>query len=195
MRVDHTPRRDGLRENPRRRCPDTAAFEARNASPLRLAKAIRIGMVRGVVSLAGQPGPLLGLARELIRQDMLVVATKNIEGLNEAGLLDTGSRDEAGVGLAEFCALCDIPPVWDMTEEEDQAPLRSFCARLAEALGVAPTALPVVGLAGENLSVLTGSVLTGPADPTALAEAIGRIITVKRLSLGLNDRFDGSVYS
>jgi carbon-monoxide dehydrogenase catalytic subunit len=162
---------------------------------MRLAKAIRIGMVRGVVSLAGQSGPLLPLARELIRQDMFVVATKHIEELAGAGLLDVGGRDEAGVGLAEFCTLCDIPPVWNMADEDDEAPLRSFCARLARALDVAVTALPVVGMAGEKLELLADPGQSCPADPAALAEAIGRVVTVKRLSLGFNDRFDGSVYS
>lgn len=165
-------------------------------TPLRLAKAIRIGMVRGVVSLAGYPAPLLDLARELIRQDMFVVVTGEATDLAAAGLLDCAGRDEAGVGLAEFCSLCDIPPVWLMAGEEDQAPLKSFCQRLAEALGVPVPALPVAAsVTGDDLDALLGPPGQTLTDAAGLAEAIGRRITTKRLALGLNDRFDGSVYS
>jgi carbon-monoxide dehydrogenase catalytic subunit len=172
----------------RRPWPEAARFEAHTAAPLRLAKAIRIGLVRGVVSLAGRHGPLLGLVRELIRQDMFVVVTGEVGDLAETGLLGGSGRDEAGVGLAEFCTHCDIPPVWHLTGDEGEAPLAAFCQRLATALGAAETALPVVAWeAGREPQARPGA--------RGQAEAIGRHITAKRLALGLNDRFDGSVYS
>lgn len=187
---------DLARLRPQRPWAAASCLSDAGAAPLRLAKAIRIGMVRGVVSLAGRPGSLLALARELIRQDLFVVVTGGAEDLAAAGLLTCAGREEAGSGLAEFCSLCDIPPVWHMTEEEDEAPLKSFCARLAEALGVPVSALPVAssvtGEAIDALLVRPGQTLT---DAHGLAEAIGRRITGKRLALGLNDRFDGSVYS
>jgi anaerobic carbon-monoxide dehydrogenase catalytic subunit len=196
MMLEQKPRGNSPRRDMGRTWPKTACFEDKNAAPLRLAKAIRIGMVRGVVSLAGRHGPLLELVRELIRQDLFVVVTGNVTDLAEAGLLDSRGRDEAGVGLAEFCALCDIPPVWHMTEEEGPAPLESFCARLATALTVDIPTLPVAAsLTGENLEALLGPPGQTLTDAVGLAEAIGRRITIKRLALGLNDRFDGSMYS
>lgn len=186
----------GTRQEPGHPWPETGCAAGSGKAPLRLAKAIRIGMIRGVVSLTGRHGNLLALARELIRQDLFVVVTGEAANLATAGLLTCEGRDEAGVGLAEFCALCDIPPVWHMTEEEDEAPLKSFCNRLAEALSVPVSALPVVSSAtGEDLDTLLTSPGQTLTDAAGLAEAIGRRITSKRLALGLNDRFDGSVYS
>ena len=81
-------------------------------------------------------------------------------------------------------------------------PLPDLCARLAEAFGVAPAALPVVAcgpnrhdLPGTAPDTLTDPLLTAETDPAGAAAAIGRRIAARRLALGFNDRFDGSVYS
>jgi anaerobic carbon-monoxide dehydrogenase catalytic subunit len=174
-----------------------------------LAKAIRIGLVRGVVALIGHAAPwsapgevLAGLARECIGQDLLVVATgRALRPLEAAGLCEASALDVAGSGLAELCALCELPPVI-ACPGPDTAPLLTLCARLAADLGVTVTQLPVIapvqdapGAGGVWPEMPLETLLATAADPAGLAAAISRRITASRLALGLNDRFDGSVYS
>lgn len=200
--LQHTPVPDRL-------LPDNDRRDSLVLARERLAKAIRIGMVRGVVGLIGpsapwsQPdGTWAGLARELAGQDILVVATgRAVRAMDAAGLLDPSALEAAGSGLAEFCALCDLPPVvpWPGS---DAGALGDLCARLAEAFAVPAADLPVIVCGPDRLDLpqagpdtLTDPLVLAESDPSGAAAAIGRRITAKRLALGLNDRFDGSVYS
>lgn len=179
--------------------------------PLR--KAFAIGLVRGVAGIIGgaakaegADGPLAVLARELVKQDILVlVAGEAATALNEAGLLDASGADQAGAGLADFCAHLDIAPALRLGGEADTTRFGQFCAALAEGMGVGCEALPVLVCAARRYGDTGAAIgLYAPSecraflvesDPVAAAEAIARHITAKRLALGFNDRYDGTVYS
>lgn len=208
--------------------PNEAATMVGGGMPDMLGKALSIGMVRGLVGIVddavpegGHGGVAAGLARELIRQDILVVVAGRAAGsLGQAGLLTPAAAEAAGSGLAEFCDHLGISPVLPVDGDQDGAQLLTFFAALAAALGVGIADLPAAtslaadpsprerasghgptagGLVAElsraGLPAISGTgTLAGP-DPVRVAEAISDHITAKRLALGLNDRFDGSVYS
>ncbi|WP_029460341.1 hypothetical protein [Solidesulfovibrio alcoholivorans] len=150
--------------------------DACGGSPEPLLKALRIGMVRGMVAIVGCDGDAAGhdalvaaLARELIGQDVLVlVAGRAGAAVEAAGLLDAGGVELAGTGLADFCGHMDLGPVLSVAQDGD------------EARAVPPDA------AGAG---------SGAAVVAALAADVSRRITTRRLALGLNDRYDGTVYS
>lgn len=174
-----------------------------------LAKALRIGMVRGMLVFLGHDAPrsepeglLAGLARECIGQDILVVAVGRASRiLDAAGLFETSDLEAAGSGLAEFCALCDLTPVV-ACPGQDTGPILALCDRLAGEFGVTASQLPVSGCGQDasaseatSLEILAEPLTVAETDLAAAAAVISRHITVRRLALGLNDRFDGSVYS
>ena len=140
-----------------------------------LLKALRIGMVRGMVAIAGcdaaaggHDASVAALALELIGQDVLVLVTEGSRAAVEtAGLLEAAGAELAGTGLADFCGHMDMGPV----------------LFVAQGGGAAQAATPEAAdpaLAGR---------------PAELAAAVSRRITARRLALGLNDRYDGTVYS
>ncbi|HML52962.1 MAG TPA: anaerobic carbon-monoxide dehydrogenase catalytic subunit [Solidesulfovibrio magneticus] len=220
-----------------------AVIEALGGSAEPLLTAIKIGLVRGVVGIVGcnnpklpHDGVLTGLAKELIRQDILVVVTGCATvAMGKAGLMTAGGLEQAGVGLAEFCSRFDLPPVLHVGSCVDNSRILALCGLLADALGVDIADLPVAasapewysekaaaiglyavasgimthlglppnilgselitGLALEGLEGVFGASFVIEPDPVKAAEAISRRITTKRLALGLNDRFDGAVYS
>lgn len=157
-----------------------ALVDACGGSPEPLLKALRIGMVRGMVAIAGCDGDAAGhdalvvtLARELIGQDILVlVAGRAGAAVEAAGLLDTAGAELASTGLADFCGHMDLGPVLAVAHGGDAA------------RAVSPDA------AGADL----GAAVVAPS-PTDLAADLSRRITTRRLALGLNDRYDGTVYS
>ncbi|BAH76069.1 anaerobic carbon-monoxide dehydrogenase catalytic subunit [Solidesulfovibrio magneticus] len=220
-----------------------AVLEALGGSAEPLLAAIKIGLVRGVVGIVGCNNPklphdgiLTGLAKELIRQDILVVVTGCATvAMGKAGLMTTEGLEQAGVGLAEFCSRFDLPPVLHVGSCVDNSRILALCGLLADALGVDIADLPVAasapewysekaaaiglyavasgimthlglppnilgselvtGLALEGLEDVFGATFVVEPDPVKAAEAISRRITAKRLALGLNDRFDGAVFS
>jgi carbon-monoxide dehydrogenase catalytic subunit len=179
--------------------------------PLR--KAFSIGLVRGVAGIIGggaqtdgAGGPLAVLAQELVKQDILVlVAGGATTALDEAGLLDASGLDQAGAGLADFCAHLDIAPALRLGGDADTTRFGQFCAALAEGMGVGCEALPVLvctvrryGDEGAAIGLYAPNECRAflvQSDPFKAAEAIARHITAKRLALGFNDRYDGTVYS
>lgn len=209
--------------------PKEAMSMACDSMSAKLGKALSIGMVRGLVGIVGgddapdgQAAVVAGLARELIRQDILVLVTGGAVGpMGRTGLLTPAGAEEAGSGLAEFCDHCGIPPVLPVDDSADGAYVLALFTALASTLGVAIDALPVAaglledraaqgispgrgetagkGLAADlvraGLGTLFGEALPACFDPGETAGAIGARITAKRLALGFNDRFDGSVYS
>ena len=151
-----------------------ALADACGGSPEPLLKALRIGMVRGMVAIAGcaaaagHDALVAALARELIGQDVLVLVTADARAAVEAaGLLEVPGAELAGTGLADFCGHMDMGPV------------------LFVAQGGGETQAAPPEAAGPALAGL----------PAELAAAVSRRITARRLALGLNDRYDGTVYS
>ncbi|WP_428561997.1 MAG: hypothetical protein ACP59X_20265 [Solidesulfovibrio sp. DCME] len=208
--------------------PGGAAGQAADASGLLVAcggtfdplvKALRIGLVRGLAGIIGQGWDhdhVVALARELVRQDVLVLVAANAApGLETAGGLEDSVAEAVGAGLGDFCDHLGLAPVVRLDGDGEAAPILWSCAWLAEALGVAGEALPVVvcapqGPSGQAAGIglheaaaaagceprcRLGEAYGVEADPAGAAAAIGRRITARRLALGLNDRYDGTVYS
>ena len=174
-----------------------------------LLKALPIGLVRGLVVLVGHDDPATGhdanlgrLARDIIRHDLLVLATGSAaRELDLDGLTEAAGLEDAGAGLAQFCAYCDVPPVLPAGEGTSQGPVLGLCIRLSGGLGARMADLPVTvvrtaqGVASAALEAVFGPGLDLPADPASAVAELSRRITGKRLALGLNDRFEGAVYS
>jgi carbon-monoxide dehydrogenase catalytic subunit len=250
LAIEAFPRRDAARVDIpvvpvslRTGYSNEAILKALGGSAEPLLAAVRIGLVRGVVGIIGCNNPklphdglLVGLARELIRQDVLVVVTGCATvAMGKAGLMTADGLEQAGVGLAEFCSRFELPPVLHVGSCVDNSRILALCALLADALGVDIADLPVAASAPEwysekaaaiglytvasgvmthlglppnilgselvtNLAVsgledVFGASFVVEPDPVRAAAVISRRITAKRLALGLNDRFDGAVYS
>ena len=128
-----------------------------------LLKALPIGLVRGLVVLVGHDDPATGhdanlgrLARDIIRHDLLVLATGSAaKELDLEGLTEAAGLEDAGAGLAQFCAYCDVPPVLPAGEGTSQGPVLGLCIRLSGGLGarMADLEKQIHTLAGHEFNV------------------------------------------
>ncbi len=134
-----------------------AILAALGGTPAPLLEAIKAGKIRGVVGIVGCNNPKLKhdhcnvtLARELIKKDILVLATGCVTtALGKAGLLQAGAADQAGEGLAEICRALGVPPVLHVGSCVDNSRILQLCALLANELGVDISDLPVAASAPE----------------------------------------------
>lgn len=116
-----------------------------------LIQAIASGDIRGAVGIVGCNNPKfqqdsmnVGLARELIKKDILVLVTGCVTtAAGKAGLLLPGAIDQAGPGLRKVCGALGIPPVLHYGSCVDNARILQLCAALANGLGVDISDLPV----------------------------------------------------
>jgi carbon-monoxide dehydrogenase catalytic subunit len=134
-----------------------ALLEALGGSLTPLIEAIKAGKVRGAVGIVGCNNPKykhdycnVNLARELIKRDILVIATGCVTtAAGKAGLLVPEAMKEAGPGLQEICGALGIPPVLHMGSCVDNARILQLCAPLASELGVDISDLPVAASSPE----------------------------------------------
>ncbi|PHR27441.1 MAG: carbon-monoxide dehydrogenase catalytic subunit [Desulfotalea sp.] len=122
-----------------------------------LLDAIKDGSIRGVVAIVGCNNPKfqhdsqnVGLAKELIKRDILVLATGCITtAAGKAGLLVPEGMKMAGPGLKKICSALDIPPVLHFGSCVDNSRVLQLCGMIADALGVDISDLPVWGASPE----------------------------------------------
>jgi carbon-monoxide dehydrogenase catalytic subunit len=122
-----------------------------------LLDAIKDGSIRGVVAIVGCNNPKfqhdsqnVGLAKELIKRDILVLATGCITtAAGKAGLLVPEGMEMAGPGLKKICSALDIPPVLHFGSCVDNSRVIQLCGLVADALGVDISDLPVWGASPE----------------------------------------------
>jgi carbon-monoxide dehydrogenase catalytic subunit len=122
-----------------------------------LLDAIKDGSIRGVVAIVGCNNPKfqhdsqnVGMAKELIKRDVLVLATGCITtAAGKAGLLVPEAMEMAGPGLKKICSALDIPPVLHFGSCVDNSRVIQLCGMVADALGVDISALPVWGASPE----------------------------------------------
>lgn len=195
------------KQSPLRNTVPPADTSAKDALVDGLVKALPIGLVRGVAAIVGHDAAgtasdssLAGLVRELIGHDILVLAAGTAApAMASIGLTEASGLDEAGAGLAQFCAYCDVPPVLPTGDDTPLGSILDLCARLANGLGGPLADLPVAVVLGtpdgaaDALEAVFGPGVRPETDTAA--DAISRRITARRLALGFNDRFDGTVYS
>jgi carbon-monoxide dehydrogenase catalytic subunit len=128
-----------------------AVIQALGGSLDPLVKAIADGDIRGAVGIVGCNNPKfqqdsmnVGLAKELIKKDILVLVTGCVTtAAGKAGLLMPDAIDMAGPGLKKICGALGIPPVLHYGSCVDNARIIQLCAALANALGVDISDLPV----------------------------------------------------
>lgn len=122
-----------------------------------LLEAVKDGSIRGIVGIVGCNNPKfqqdsqnVGLAKELIKRDILVLATGCITtAAGKAGLLVPEGAEMAGPGLQKVCGALDIPPVLHFGSCVDNSRILQLCALVADALGVDISDLPVWGSSPE----------------------------------------------
>lgn len=122
-----------------------------------LLDAIKDGSIRGVVAIVGCNNPKfqhdsqnVGLTKELIKRDILVLATGCITtAAGKAGLLVPKAMEMAGPGLKKICSALDIPPVLHFGSCVDNSRVIQLCGMVADALGVDISDLPVWGASPE----------------------------------------------
>ena len=137
-----------------------AILAALGGTPEPLLDAIKSGAIKGVVGIVGCNNPKVTqdlyhveLAKELIRQDILVIGTGCWAiAAAKAGLMQTEAAGLAGPGLKQVCESLKIPPCIHMGSCVDCSRMLVLAGALAEALGVDIDALPLVGSAPEWLT-------------------------------------------
>lgn len=122
-----------------------------------LLDAIKSGDIRGAVGIVGCNNPKfqqdsmnVGLAKELIKKDILVLVTGCCTtAAGKAGLLVPSAVEMAGPGLQKVCGALGIPPVLHYGSCVDNSRIIHLCAILAKALDVDISDLPVAASSPE----------------------------------------------
>jgi len=128
-----------------------AVIQALGGSLTPLVQAIASGDIRGAVGIVGCNNPKIkqdslnvGLTRELIKRDILVLVTGCVTtAAGKAGLLVPEAIEYAGPGLKKVCGALGIPPVLHYGSCVDNARILQLCAALANELNVDISDLPV----------------------------------------------------
>ena len=128
-----------------------AVIGALGGSLTPLVEAIAGGDIRGAVGIVGCNNPKIqqdslnvGLAKELIKKDILVLVTGCVTtAAGKAGLLVPEAIDMAGPGLKKVCGALGIPPVLHYGSCVDNSRILQLCGALANELGVDISDLPV----------------------------------------------------
>ncbi len=128
-----------------------AVIAALGGSLTPLIDAIKAGSIRGAVAIVGCNNPKfqqdsmnVGLAKELIKKDILVLATGCVTtAAGKAGLLVPEGAEMAGPGLKAVCNALGIPPVLHYGSCVDNSRVLQLCAAIANELGVDISDLPV----------------------------------------------------
>lgn len=116
-----------------------------------LVAAIADGSIRGAVAIVGCNNPKIkqdslnvGLAKELIKRDILVIVTGCVTtAAGKAGLLMPDGIEMAGPGLKKVCGALGIPPVLHYGSCVDNSRVLQLAAALANALKVDISDLPL----------------------------------------------------
>nr|WP_320132270.1 hypothetical protein [uncultured Holophaga sp.] len=145
-----------------------------------LAKALKIGVVRGVVHVAstqgeaGEGSALVLVFQELVRRDIMVLVGRG--GDLQAEDLEAST----GEALAEFCTHLGITPALGAGGD-----FHGLCVLLAGQMGLRATEAPVLSWKGH------------PADleSMSLVEELDGEIHARRLRLGWCDRYHCNIYS
>ena len=125
-----------------------------------LLDAIKNGTLRGVAGLvscttlrdSGQDSNTVAVARELIKNDVLVLAMGcGNAAVQVAGLEAPEAKELAGPGLKAVCELLGIPPVLSFGTCTDTGRIMLLVGAIADALGVDVPALPIVATAPEYM--------------------------------------------
>lgn len=161
--------------------------------------AIMAGRIRGVVGLAGCDNPRVAstgihkyLAKELIRNDVLIVSTGcGSAACGSAGFLTPEmALEHAGPGLREVCEAIGIPPILHLGACVDNSRILTIASAMAQEGGLSDEigGMPAVGIAPEWMSekaLAIGAyfaasgvpVIFGGESPVGASKEVTRIMT------------------
>jgi carbon-monoxide dehydrogenase catalytic subunit len=125
--------------------------------------AIMAGRIRGVVGLAGCDNPRVAatgihkfLARELIKNDVLIVSTGcgSAACATEGYLTPEMALESAGPGLREVCETVGMPPILHLGACVDNSRILTIATNMAKEGGLSDEigGMPAVGIAPEWMS-------------------------------------------
>ncbi|GAB7021749.1 anaerobic carbon-monoxide dehydrogenase catalytic subunit [Salidesulfovibrio brasiliensis] len=128
-----------------------AVLEALGGTLTPLLDAVKSGAIRGFVGIVGCNNPKIkqdsanvGLAKELIKRDIMVLATGCVTtAAGKAGLLVPEAASMAGDGLKGVCEALGVPPVLHLGSCVDNSRILHLCGLIAKELGVDISDLPV----------------------------------------------------
>jgi carbon-monoxide dehydrogenase catalytic subunit len=166
-----------------------------------LLDAIKKGAIKGIAAVVGCNNVKIkhdhghvNMVKELIRNDVLVVATGcNAIATAKAGLMLPDAADECGDGLKGVCKALGIPPVLHMGSCVDISRSMLACAAIANALGTDISDLPVAGAAPEWMSekaVSIGCYVVSSGVFTVLGtvpQVLGSPVVTELVTKGAND--------
>lgn len=121
---------------------------------------IKDGTIKGVVALVScttlgngpQDSMTIGVAKELIKRDMLVLGMGcGVAALQLGGLCSPEARELAGPGLKAVCEQLGVPPVLSFGTCTDTGRVSMLVTAVANALGVDTPQLPVAVTAPEYM--------------------------------------------
>ncbi len=151
----------------------------------------------------GEPeAPIMGIIKELIARDVLVVVTGcSAIAAGKHGYLSPETLEHAGPGLAEVCEAIGISPVLHLGSCVDNSRILTVLSAMVEVggLGTDISDLPAAGAAPEWMSEKAleigaycaasgAAVFFGLPDPLLAAPDVAEIMTK-----GWNERFGGSM--
>ncbi|MCS7098742.1 MAG: anaerobic carbon-monoxide dehydrogenase catalytic subunit, partial [Sulfolobales archaeon] len=161
-----------------------------------LIEAVKRGDIRGIVGIVGCNNPkvpqdrgLVGLTREMIANDVLVVGTGCwAAAAAKAGLMTLEAQQLAGPRLRRVLEKLKIPPALHMGSCVDNSRILVALNAMAEALGVDIPDLPVFGSAPEAMSSKAVAIGTwfvahgvnvhlGVVPPVLGSEAVTKLLT------------------
>ena len=178
------------------------AWETLSESTDLFFKSLKLGRVRGVVSIVGftnsgtqNDSEQLQLIRELIKRDILVtISSGEAVDINRAGMIGLDLFQSAGDGLAEFCDFIGIKPILNIDRTIDKSDILDFYNGLAQRAAVETSDLPTAAIApGRYLeeAECPGTIFTMEDDPTTTADLVDEYIHDKRLNVQWCDRCGG----
>lgn len=146
-----------------------AILEALGGSLDPLLDAVKEGDIYGIVGIVGCNNPKvpqdsghIGLAKELIKNNVLVVGTGcwSVASLKN-GLMSLDAQEMAGERLKGVLKKLEIPPVLHMGSCVDNSRITNTLTAIADALDVDIPDLPVYGSAPEAMSEKAIAIATG----------------------------------
>lgn len=165
-------------------------------------KSLKLGRVRGVVSLSDFPGSgskddsaFTKIVQELINRDILVtIFNCETVATGKTGVAGSDFFQNTGDGLAEFCDFIGIEPVLYVEETIDKPEIIDFYNRLAQRAAVITSDLPVAVIAPVRGLVQAESfatVFTMEEDPVKTVDLVDKYIHDKRMGVQWCDRCGG----
>ncbi|BBO86419.1 hypothetical protein DSCO28_69850 [Desulfosarcina ovata subsp. sediminis] len=177
-------------------------WETLNESADLFFKSLKLGRVRGVVSIVDFPNSgskdnseYLQLIQELINRDIMVtISSGETVGINMAGMIGPDFFQRAGDGIAEFCNFIGILPVLYIGSTIDKSDILDFYNGLAQHAAVEKINLPTAAIAPgryQEQIESPGTVFTMEDGPAKTVDLIDAHIHDKRLGIQWCDRCGG----